>query len=84
MEKPCTTNGTQSLTASLPVFLRVKGTYAFLRSVLSHLFILPLYRLHVLNSISRICMRLFFLPQLPISTWLRGETGDEKLVELYL
>lgn len=58
-----------------------KGQSAFFRSVLSQLFSLPLYRLHIFNSISRIHVRLFFLPQLPISMWLRGDTGHEKLVE---
>lgn len=47
VKKLSTTHGalSQSLTASLLMFLRVKGTYALFRSVLCQLFILPSYRL---------------------------------------
>lgn len=86
VDKSSTTHGTlsQSLIASLPMFLRVKVAYAFFRSVLSQLFSPPSYGLHMFNTISRMHVSLFFLPQLSISTWLRGETGDEKMVKFYL
>lgn len=83
VEKSSTTHGTLSwsLTDSLPMFLRVKVTYAFFRSVLSQLFRLPSFSLHMCNSISR--KMIFFLTRFRGETW-RWEDGKIVFVDISL